>query len=48
MALARKYGDQNLSVIDCLSFAIMQRLGLQVAFTNDWHFRLPGFVCLPE
>lgn len=31
------------SVVDHVSFAIMRRLGLTRAFTNDQHFRAAGF-----
>lgn len=34
------------SVIDLTSFAIMRRLGITEAFTNDRHFQAAGFVTL--
>lgn len=34
-------GDPGL--VDCVSFAVMRRLGLTDAFTNDQHFRTAGF-----
>ena len=36
----------SASLVDQLSFAIMRRLGLQWAFTNDAHFRTAGFAVL--
>jgi uncharacterized protein len=33
-------------LVDELSFAVMRRLGLQSAFTNDRHFRAAGFAPL--
>jgi predicted nucleic acid-binding protein len=33
-------------LVDHLSFAVMRRLGLSVAFTNDRHFRAAGFEIL--
>ncbi len=33
-------------IVDHLSFAVMRRLGLTHAFTNDNHFRAAGFLTL--
>lgn len=30
-------------IVDQVSFAVMRRLGIQAAFTNDRHFRAAGF-----
>jgi uncharacterized protein len=34
------------SIVDCVSFAVMRRLGLTEAFTNDQHFQAAGFTTL--
>jgi hypothetical protein len=33
-------------IVDCVSFAVMRRLGITEAFTNDQHFRAAGFEIL--
>lgn len=33
----------NAGIVDQVSFAVMRRLGLTRAFTNDAHFRAAGF-----
>jgi uncharacterized protein len=37
-------GDSG--IVDCISFAVMRRLGLTEAFTNDQHFAAAGFTTL--
>jgi len=39
----RKYADKEISFTDCVSFAIMRRVGIRTAFTFDRHFRDAGF-----
>lgn len=39
-------GRRDLSLVDCVSFEIMRRLGLQTAFAFDTHFTQQGFDCL--
>ncbi|HEX4125734.1 MAG TPA: hypothetical protein VHY37_13490 [Tepidisphaeraceae bacterium] len=36
----------DASVVDHVSFAVMRRLGITDAFTNDHHFKTAGFVTL--
>ena len=38
---------KKLSLVDCVSFAVMRRLGLKTAFAFDKHFRAQGFQCIP-
>lgn len=39
-ALAGLWRDQELSLVDCTSFAFIERLGLEHALAFDAHFRL--------
>ncbi|ALV63769.1 hypothetical protein ADU37_CDS20700 [Thermococcus sp. 2319x1] len=44
-----KYEHQNdMDVVDCLSFAIMERLKIKEAFTFDRDFEVYGFKRLPD
>jgi predicted nucleic acid-binding protein len=45
LAYEKGEGD-SAGIVDHLSFAIMRRLGLSKAFTNDGHFRASGFEIL--
>ncbi|MBD3422066.1 MAG: PIN domain-containing protein [Chitinivibrionales bacterium] len=38
-----KYDDQQLSFVDCISFAMMTQLKISRVFTFDKHFRIMGF-----
>lgn len=38
--ISNKYQDQDLSLVDCTSFALMERLGFNEAFAFDIHFSL--------
>ena len=39
----RKYADKEISFTDSISFVMMRRLGIRMAFTFDSHFRDAGF-----
>jgi len=38
--IARDWPDQDFSLVDCTSFALLERLGMDEAFAFDSHFRL--------
>ena len=40
-------GGEKLSLVDCVSFELMRRLGLHSAFTFDHHFDEQGFTLIP-
>ncbi len=44
----KKYSDKSFSFTDCTSFATMQQLEINQAFTFDAHFRQFGFQILPS
>jgi hypothetical protein len=39
-------GANSAGIVDQISFAVMRRLGISKAFTNDQHFRSAGFEIL--
>jgi uncharacterized protein len=39
--------ERNLSLVDCISFNMMRRLGIKTAFAFDKHFKSQGFRCIP-
>jgi predicted nucleic acid-binding protein len=41
--IIRQYDDKNFSYVDASSFAIMERLGIDTAFSFDRHFAQYGF-----
>lgn len=42
-----QYGASGASYTDCISFAVMHMVGIQLAFTFDEHFAAAGFVRVP-
>jgi len=38
---------RQLSLVDCVSFDTMRRLGIKTAFAFDRHFAEQGFECIP-
>jgi len=38
---------RELSLVDCISFDMMRRLGIKTVFAFDKHFKEQGFECLP-
>lgn len=38
--------DKPWSLTDCLSFVLMEKLGLKEAFTEDHHFEQAGYIAL--
>ena len=41
--IVAEYKDQNFSLVDAVTFAVMERLGITKAFTFDIHFRIYRF-----
>lgn len=46
-AIFLRYKDQDFSYTDCTSFAVMERLRLDTAFTFDEHFKTMKFYVVP-
>jgi len=40
-------GRRRVSLVDCISFDIMRRLGIKTVFAFDRHFKEQGFECIP-
>lgn len=45
--IMKKYRDQDSNFMDSLSFAVMDRLGIDAAFTFDNHFEIHGYGIVP-
>ena len=45
--LFRKYSDQEVGFVDCVSFVLMRTHGLTRVFCFDRHFDIPGFSRIP-
>lgn len=44
--LFAEWGGSGANAVDCVSFALMKRMGIRRAFTFDSHFRTAGFEVL--
>jgi len=42
-----RHQDKRFSLTDCLSFVVMERMGIATAFTVDHHFEQAGFQIEP-
>lgn len=42
-----KYRDQDLSFVNCTSFAVMERMKLSTAFGFDRHFSVMKYTVVP-
>jgi predicted nucleic acid-binding protein len=42
------FGHRRVSLVDCVSFVQMRRLGLECVFCFDPHFTEQGFECVPK
>ena len=47
LAKMARFSDKRLSLTDCVSFELMEKLGLPAAFTFDREFRDCGFETVP-
>jgi predicted nucleic acid-binding protein len=47
LAQMRRCADKRLSLPDCASFEVMERLGVETAFTFDRDFRDCGYAMVP-
>ena len=43
IAILRRYSDKTYTLVDAMSFVLMERLGISTAFTFDRHFIQHGF-----
>lgn len=46
MAIYAQHRDKDWGLVDCISFAVMEELGLTEALTHDRHFEQARFVAL--
>jgi len=47
-AIFQRYDDKVLSFTDCTSFAVMERLEIDTAFTVDHDFAALGYIMVPS
>jgi predicted nucleic acid-binding protein len=45
--LLEKFADQKASFVDCVSFVLMRKRGIERVFTFDRHFRAAGYRVWP-
>lgn len=48
VSILKQYSDQDLSLTDAVSFALMRRRGIGTAFAFDRHFSTAGFAVIPS
>lgn len=46
LELYQQHDDKDWGLVDCATFVVMRRRGIQSALTNDHHFEQAGFTCL--
>lgn len=46
--LLHRFADQDISLADAVSFAVMQRRSIELAFAFDRHFSIAGFDVVPQ
>jgi predicted nucleic acid-binding protein len=46
-AILQQFNDQTFSLVDAVSFALMQQRDIQQTFAFDFHFQVAGFVMIP-
>src|SRR5713101_7100831 len=47
-AYFQRHQDKDYSLTECISFLVMQKLGIRTAFTFDQHFGQAGLIKEPE
>lgn len=48
VSILRQYSDQDFSLTDAVSFALMKSRAISTAFAFDEHFSTAGFVVIPS